>query len=241
MKAILLCAGFGTRLYPLTINKAKPLLTVAGKPIVEHLIDQLAATGHIDSFVIVSNGKFAEDFNVWANGRFQVISDGSMSNDTRLGTVRDLSYAIEKESLAGATIIAAGDNLFRFDFENFFDDYFKNPRNLILRYREDDKKKLRRTGVVGIEKDGKVISFEEKPKRPLTKWACPAFYLLETEGLNSAKDYLLENPEADSIGSFIGWLSNRMPVFTHEMRGSRLDIGDIEGYRNANSWMIGDA
>ena len=129
MKAVLVCAGFGTRLHPLTRDVPKPLLPVAGKPIVEYLVDQLVATKEMDEITVVSNARFASQFSTWADAvsercdiDFDVLDDGAHDNDNRLGAVRDLAFAVTKKRLEGPTLVAAGDNLFRFSFEALFED-----------------------------------------------------------------------------------------------------------------------
>ncbi len=239
MKAILLCAGFGTRLYPLTKDRAKPLLPVAGKPIVEHLVDQL--TPHVDGFVVVSNHRFYDSFVAWAGRRpdvaADVVDDGATTNETRLGAVQDLALALRESSPRGPVLVAAGDNLFRIAFDAFFDDYRAKPRTLVLRYREPSIAQRRRTGIAEIENDGRIVKLWEKPETPRAPWACPALYILEPEAFEALGAYVTDYPRADALGGFIGWLAERSPVYTHEMHGIRLDVGDLDGYANAENWM----
>ena len=236
MKAIILCAGFGTRLYPLTKERAKPLLPVGGKPIVEHLVEQL--TAHVDAFVVVSNHRFYDAFVAWAAGRAHVLDDGATTNETRLGAVQDLALALRESSSDGPALVAAGDNLFRMAFDVFFDDYHKKPRTLVLRYREPSIDKCRQTGIAEINaEDGRIVKLWEKPDEPPTRWACPALYILEPEAIEALGAYIAEHPRADALGGFIGWLAERSSVYTHEMHGSRLDVGDLDGYASAENWM----
>jgi glucose-1-phosphate thymidylyltransferase len=247
MKAVLLCAGFGTRLYPLTRDTAKPLLEVAGKPIVEHLVEQLRRTSRIDEIIFVSNARFFIQFESWAADAskrypeivFEVLNDGAADNDHRLGTVRDLAFAVDQTNLREAALVAAADNLYDTSFAAFFEDYDANPRNLILAYRETDPRKLRRTGVVETDEGGRLLRFWEKPEAPPTDLACPAFYILEAAALAQLQTYLAEVPDADAIGHFIAWLVERRPVFVHRMKGRRLDIGNLDNFRAAESWFRG--
>lgn len=237
MNAIFLCAGFGTRLYPLTRDRPKPLLPVAGKPIVEYLLDQLEATQAIDSFVVVSNDRFFEAFATWGRSRVQVLNDGARANENRLGATADLALAVRSAASIETTIVAAGDNLYRMSFDAFFEDYRSRPRNLTLRYREPDPVKLARTGVAEIDGEGRLLRLTEKPSEPASQWACPAFYLLEADALARIEAFVNEHPASDAIGSFIAWLCERVPIYTHEMRGARLDIGDRRGYDAAAGWL----
>ena len=245
MKAVLLCAGFATRLLPLTADRAKPLLPVRGKPLLDDLVEQLAATSHVDHLVVVTNGRFAAAFEAWKDGwtrrkpRFalDLVNDGARDNDTRLGACRDLALALEVHPAVGPTLVAAGDNLFRFDLRAFLDDAAARPRNLVLAYRERDPARLRRSGVAVRGDGGRIQRFVEKPAEPPSDWACPPLYLLEPGALARLPEFLDAAPQADPPGAFLAWLAEREPVFTHEMRGARFDVGTVEAYRSAAAWL----
>lgn len=245
MKAVLLCAGFGTRLYPLTQNIAKPLLEVSGKPIVEYLVDQLAETTFVDAICVVSNGRFATAFESWVKHisarhpeiTFTVLDDGVPDDLQRLGSVGDLAFAVSRENSRGALLVSAGDNLFQFPMKDFFEDFLAAPRNLVLAYREMDWTRLRRTGVVEVDSSRRVLRFCEKPKEPQSEWACPPFYLLTESAVTALGLYLDTGHDPDAIGHFISWLVEREPVYIHEMKGRRLDIGNLDNYQMAAAWL----
>jgi glucose-1-phosphate thymidylyltransferase len=242
---VALCAGFATRLYPLTRDFPKPLLEIRGRPILEDLVSQLAATKRISEIVIVSNSRFFERFRAWRDVaakrfpgvRIDVLDDGAWDNENRLGAVGDLGFAVDRRQIGESALVMAGDNLFRFPIDRFLDDYLDNPRNLILVYREEDHQRLRRTGVAEIGPDSRLQRFQEKPANPLSEWACPALYILEARALSRVDRFLAQAPEKDAPGHFIAWLAEREPVFTHEMRGRRFDIGNMESYRDAERWL----
>ncbi|HXV63388.1 MAG TPA: sugar phosphate nucleotidyltransferase [Vicinamibacteria bacterium] len=237
MKAIVLCAGFGTRMYPLTRGHAKTLLPAAGKPIVGHLVDGLEETGFFEQIVVVSNARFHDRFIAWGESRVVVLNNGVTHDEARLGAVQDLAWTIDQLGVREPVLVAAGDNLFRDTLEPFVTDYLKKPRNLILRYLEPNRDKLRRTGVAEIDDAGRLVRLVEKPESPPSQWACPALYMLQADAVEELGRYVVERPSADALGSFIAWLAPRLPVFTHEMRGDRLDVGDLEGYASAESWL----
>lgn len=245
MKCVLLCAGFGTRLDPLTRKTAKPLLEVAGRPIVEHLAQQLAASAYVDQVTVVSNGRFFDQFRAWAKAasvripemRFDVLNDGAMDDRDRLGAVGDLYFAVSHQGLGEPMLVAAGDNLFRVSFRSLVEDYFSRPRNLVLAYRETHRERLRRTAVAEIDAEGRVRQLWEKPEDPPTDWACPAVYILEGRALAELPTYLAEGGAADALGQFISWLVARQPVHAHHMKGRRLEIGNLDSFRLAESWL----
>ena len=245
LNAILLCAGFGTRLGSLTRETAKPLLPVAGKPIVDYLVEQLAATDRVKELTVVSNHRFAAQFDRWRAGvsrrlpglGITVVDDGATTNEHRLGAVRDLARAVGTAKVESPALVSAGDNLFDFDVSGMLDDHAAGPRNLVLAYRETDRAKLQRTGVAELDAGRRIVRFTEKPSEPASDWACPAFYLLQPDALALLPSFLEAAPEADAPGSFVGWLVERQAVFAYEMEGRRLSVGDPESYRAAEAWI----
>ncbi|HJO23962.1 MAG: nucleotidyltransferase family protein [Myxococcota bacterium] len=245
MRAILLCAGFATRLRPLTDDQPKPLLPVRGRPLLDDLVDQLVATGRVDHLVVVTNGRFAGHFEAWCDARarsspesrIDLVNDGALGNESRLGAVGDLALALETFPASGPTLVAAGDNLFRFDLPAFLGDCAQRPRNLILSYREPDLARLRRSGVAVLGPGRRVERFVEKPADPPADCACPPLYCFEPSALALVPEFLGSEPAADPPGGFLAWLVAREPVFAHEMRGSRFDVGTVEAYRAAEAWL----
>jgi glucose-1-phosphate thymidylyltransferase len=245
MKAILLCAGFATRLHPLTRDFPKPLLPVAGRPIVEDLLRQLAATGQVRSVTVVSNARFYGKFLAWAEraGRelpqlsIEVLDDGAWDEAHRLGAVSDLEFAVARQRPDGPVLVAAGDNLFRFPLEELLADYARQPRNLVVVHREPDLERLRRTAVVELGSDRRVLRLWEKPPDPPTNLACPPLYVFRPGALERLREFIVAEHDTDSPGHFVAWLAQQEPVFAHEMRGARLDVGDLEGYRAAEAWL----
>ena len=170
MKCLILAAGYATRLYPLTENFPKPLLEVAGKPILDWLIEDMAKTGLVDEYVVISNHKFAHIFEEWAARKDQVIirvvDDGTSSNETRLGAVKDIQFAIEQLQLDDDLLVMAGDNLLDFSLEGFIRYAKEKKATCVMRYFEAEDAKLSRSGVAQVDADDRVLSMEEKPARP---------------------------------------------------------------------------
>ena len=245
MRLILLCAGFATRLLPLTEDRPKALLPVRGRPLVDDLIDQLVATGCVDRMTVVTNQRFADHFEAWRDTRtreipglpLDLVNDGVLDNASRLGAVRDLALALEACPAEGPVLVAAGDNLFRFDLRAFLDDWAARPRNLILAYRETDPARLRRSGVAVLGAGGRIERFVEKPAEPPGDLACPPLYCFEPRALARLSEFLDSGRDVDAPGAFLAWLVDREPVFAHAMRGSRFDVGTVEAYRAAEAWL----
>jgi glucose-1-phosphate thymidylyltransferase len=245
VKTILLCAGFATRLYPLTRNFPKPLLEVAGRPVLEDLVEQLIATRRVTAFQVISNARFYAHFEAWAAGlaarhpsiEFRVLNDGTLDNESRLGAVGDLALALEHEDPGDVALVAAGDNLFRFDLDAFVERATTSDRDWIAVYHERDLEKQRRTGIVEVDDQGRVVGFHEKSDAPPTDLASPALYILRRGALDEIPHFLSQHPGADAPGNFIAWLAQRRPVYVHEMRGGRLDVSNRESLERAEAWL----
>lgn len=234
MKCLFLAAGYATRLYPLTENFPKPLLEVAGRSILDRLIDDLDATGLIDGYAVVTNHKFAGHFRDWAaayGGRVQVVDDGTSTNETRLGAVRDIRFAVEALGLDDDLLVLAGDNLLSFSLSGFLDYARAKDASCIMRYYEPSVRRLRKSGVVKIARDGRVLSMEEKPAVPRSHWCCPPFYFYKRDDLARLDEALASGCGVDAPGSLAAWVASVSPVYAMKMPGPRYDIGDLESYR----------
>ena len=269
MKCLILAAGYATRLYPLTENFPKPLLEVAGKPILDWLIDDMNKTGLIDEYVVISNHKFAPIFNEWSKVKSQkskaksslrpstldlgpsssdlrpssldivVLDDGTSSNATRLGAVKDIDFAIDKLKLDDDLLVMAGDNLLDFSLEGFIRYAKEKNATCVMRYYEADEARLHKTGVAEIDTDGRILSMEEKPANPKSHWCIPAFYYYTREDARLIKKGIASGCGIDAPGSFIAWLSTQTPVYTYEMPGKRYDIGTLSSYESVKSTYTG--
>ena len=234
MKCLILAAGYATRLYPLTENFPKPLLEVDGKPILDWLIDDMAKSGLVDEYIVISNHKFAHIFDEWAARKtdvsIRVIDDGTTSNENRLGAVCDIQFAIDQLQLDDDLVVMAGDNLLDFSLEGFMRYALEKKSTCIMRYHESEKAKLSRSGVVEIGDDERVLSMEEKPFDPKSTWCVPAFYCYTKEDSRLIKKGIENGCGTDAPGSFIAWLCKETCVYAWEMPGRRYDIGNLESY-----------
>ena len=232
MKCLILAAGYATRLYPLTENFPKPLLDVGGKTIIDWLIDDLRSADKIDEFVVISNHKFARCFDEWAKGKeykVTIVDDGTDTNETRLGAVRDIKFAIDSLSLDDDMMVLAGDNVLDFSLTKFLAYAIEKQASCVMRYFEPKKETLPKRGVLELDGD-RVVTMEEKPKEPKTQWCCPPFYFYTREDAKRIGEALDDGCGFDAPGSFIAWLCQKAPVYAMEMPGSRYDVGNLESY-----------
>ncbi|UOQ46617.1 nucleotidyltransferase family protein [Gracilibacillus caseinilyticus] len=235
MKCIILAAGYATRLYPLTRYKAKPLLEVAGKSILERIMKKVDAVREIDQVWIVTNNKFAESFQDWSNHYtgakpIKVINDQTTSNENRLGAIGDIQYVLEQANISDDVMVLAGDNLFDFQLKDFVSFCTEKGTDCISCHALEDLDELQRTGVVEVAEDGKVLSFEEKPPKPKSQLAAPPIYLYRRETLPLFAKYLQEGNNPDAPGHFVPWLIQQKDVYAYQFAGYRYDIGTLDSY-----------
>lgn len=238
MKCLILAAGYATRLYPLTENFPKPLLKVGNKTILDWLVDDIAAAGLVDQYVVISNHKFAHHFEEWAESRkeqISVVDDGTETNETRLGAVRDIQFAIDALKLDDDMLVIAGDNVLDFSLTHFIRYADSKQSSAIMRYYEAVEAKLRKCGIVEIDSDDKIISMEEKPAEPKSHWCCPPFYYYKKSDAKRIPQAIESGCGIDAPGSFIAWLATQTTVYAMEMPGSRYDIGNLESYNEVSS------
>jgi glucose-1-phosphate thymidylyltransferase len=236
MNALILAAGYATRLYPLTLNTAKPLLPVGGKPIIEWLADHLMELNELETIFIVTNDKFAKDFQAWADdyqrrepkARFKIINDGSNSDANKLGAIGDINLVLSRESIAGKDLLVlAGDNLFTERLQPFV-DFARNTEATVALYDVGDVEAIKKYACVTTDAAGVITAFEEKPQKPTTTLAAIALYYYSREVLPLFVTYLASGNNPDQPGRFLQWLYVRKPVKTFEIKGQWLDIGSKE-------------
>ncbi len=234
MKCIILAAGYATRLYPLTENFPKPLLKVGEKTILDWLTDDAEATGFIDGFVVVTNHRFADHFKEWSKTKsFPVIvaDDGTDTNETRLGAVRDIQFALEQTGINDDILVLAGDNVLDFSFGKFIEFAKEKATSCVMCHEENDLAKQQKTAVITFDEKGLILSYEEKPKKPKGNHAVPPFYFYRAEDAARIEEALADGCSPDAPGSFAAWLSRKVPVHAYIMPGKRYDIGSLESYR----------
>ncbi len=232
MKCLILAAGYATRLYPLTENFPKPLLDIGGKTIVDWLIDDLRTANAIDEFIIISNHKYAHCFEDWAknkNYKVTIVDDGTSTNETRLGAVRDIEFAINKLAIDDDIMVLAGDNVLDFSLTKFLRFGKEKKASCVLKYWEDKTETLSKRGVLEMDGD-RVVSMEEKPAHPKSQWCCPPFYFYTKDDSKKISEAIADGCAVDAPGSFISWLADKTTVYAMEMPGKRFDVGNLESY-----------
>ena|SRR5438067_45655 len=247
MNALILAAGYATRLYPLTLNKAKPLLEIGGKPIIEWLFDNLASVPRLQTVFVVTNNKFAGQFQNWAD-RYQdrhrampikIINDGSTSDEDKRGAIGDINLVLTRENLADDDLLViAGDNLFDQPLTDFV-NAARNWQASVAVHDVGDLEAMKKYGTVTIDSKGVITNFEEKPEKPKSTLAAVALYYYSREVLPFFTTYLAAGNNPDQPGLFLQWLYPRKSVGTFEIKGRWLDIGSKETLENADKIFSG--
>ena len=238
MKCLILAAGYATRLYPLTENFPKPLLKVGEKTILDWLLDDVDSTGWVDGDIVVANHKFAPHFAAWAENHrlpVTVVDDGTDSNETRLGAVRDIQFAIDALALDDDLLILAGDNVLDFSLKGFLRYAREKNSSCTMRYYEADAARLRKSGVAEIGEGERLLSLEEKPREPKSNWCTPPFYFYTRDDARRVRDAIADGCGVDAPGSLVAWMCGHSVLHSMEMPGSRYDIGDLESYRRVQA------
>jgi len=242
MKVLILAAGYATRLYPLTLTQPKPLLPVAGKPMIEYVLDNIAPIGGIDRVYVVTNAKFAGHFQEWADGYkatksqldFTIVNDKSTDDSNKLGAIGDLHLVVARENVDDDLIVVAGDNLFSQSLEEFGAFCREKKAPVLGVFDVGDLNQVKKYSSIELAADGRITSFEEKPRNPKSSLIGIALYYYPRHVLPLIKQYMAEGNNPDQPGRLIQWLYPKTPVYTWTVPGLWFDIGSKETLEEAN-------
>jgi glucose-1-phosphate thymidylyltransferase len=233
VKALILAAGYATRLRPLTDTIAKPLLPVGGRPMVDWIVDRIRETS-ADEIHLVTNARFAPDFERWADGKdVHVHNDGTTSNDDRLGAIGDIDFVGLDDDL----LAIASDNLFDYSLADYETYWREKGGSCIAVYDVGDRELAKKYGIVDVDADDRVTDFVEKPAEPPSTLAATATYLYRRQDAALVSTYLAEGNPPDQPGNFVAWLHKRAPVYAYRFPGEWYDIGDAEQLLEADNRM----
>ncbi len=242
MKIIILAAGYATRLYPLTLNQPKPLLPVAGKPMLEHVTDHLSTIPYVDHAYIVTNAKFVDHFQEWADNygrvndrfRFEVVNDGTTDESNRLGAIGDTHLVLDKHDINEDVIIVGGDNLFSHDLFEFGEYCREKNAPVLAVYDVGNLEEIKKYNSIEIDDDGRITFFEEKPAEPKSTLTGIALYYYPKSSLPLIRQYIAEGNNPDQPGRLVQWMYQRTPFYTWKVPGLWFDVGSKETLEEAN-------
>lgn len=250
MIAVLLCAGFAVRMYPLTRDFPKPLLSIADRPVIDFLMDQLLDLKDLCAVHVITNARFHDHFDSWrqtwlpalaARGTaLEIHNDGATANENRLGACADLQFGFQQIAGTSKMLVSAGDNIFRFAIKPLWQRFIKSQDHYVIALLETDKTKLRRTGVLNLGANDQVLRLHEKPQNPPSTWCCPPLYFLQPSARLRLEEFIRISQQRDAPGHFIDYLCRKEKVYALKVNAGRLDIGSIDAYRKAEELMRSD-
>lgn len=240
MKALILAAGYGTRLYSLIQNTPKAFLKVNGKPLINYLLEKLNNLSNLNEVLVVTNNKFFVSFEEWAKKQdcfsfpIRIINDETNAAEDRLGSIGDIQYVIQKNGMSDDLLVVGSDNLFDYSLKDFiFFSQKKSPGISIGVYDVGSLKDAKSFGVVRIDQEDKVVSFEEKPENPQSSLIAMCLYYFPKDSLPLVEEYLKETKKSDRAGDYIRWIQGKKSVFGFKFIGKWYDIGSVESYKEA--------
>jgi glucose-1-phosphate thymidylyltransferase len=237
VKAIVLAAGYATRLYPLTLERPKALLEIGGRPLLDRVLERVLALGDVDESIVVTNAKFAPQFEEWAvdKHRVTVVNDGTSTEEDRLGAIGDIGFVLELLGIDDDVVVVAGDNLFAADISGF-GAAARARRAPVLAVRDvGDIAEMHKYNQVQTDSDGRVTFFEEKPAAATTTLMGVALYFYPRQTLPLIRRYLAEGNNPDQPGRLVEWLHTRTAVYTWQVPGEWYDIGSPETLERADA------
>jgi len=242
MKLIILAAGYATRLYPLTLNQPKPLLKVAGKPMVEHVLDNIASIPYIDHAYVVTNAKFADHFQAWSDNyrhpqvRFKItiVNDGGTDESNKLGAIGDMHFVLGKHQIGDDIIVVGGDNLFSNDLADFGEFCVETKAPVLAVYDVGDLEEIKKYNAIEVDEEGRITFFEEKPAEPKSTLTGIALYYYPRSALRLIHEYIAEGNNPDQPGRLVQWMYKRVPFYTWKVPGLWYDVGSKETLEEAN-------
>jgi glucose-1-phosphate thymidylyltransferase len=235
VKALVLAAGYATRLYPLTLDRPKALLEVGGRPMLDHVLERLEAMG-VDETIVVTNAKFTPHFEEWAQDKdgVTIVNDGTTSNDDRLGAIGDIGFVLERLGVDDDLVVVAGDNLFGEDVSGFAEYGRAVQAPVIAVHDVGDLSRMSEYNQIEVDDQGRIVFFEEKPEAARTTLAGVALYFYPRTTLPLVRQYLDEGNNPDQPGRLIEWLYPRADVYTWQLPGEWYDIGSTETLQEAD-------
>ncbi|MGI8479811.1 MAG: nucleotidyltransferase family protein [Gaiellaceae bacterium] len=235
MKALVLAAGYATRLYPLTRDRPKALLEVGGRPMLDHVLDRVRAMG-VDETIVVTNAKFTPHFEEWASGMegITIVNDGTTSNEDRLGAIGDTAFVLDRTGLDDDLVVVAGDNLFGEDISGFAAYGQEMDAPVLAVHDVGDLGRMHEYNQIEVDEEGRIVFFEEKPENARTTLAGVALYFYPRRTLPLIRQYLAEGNNPDQPGRLIEWMYPRTSVYTWRLPGAWYDLGSAETLQEAD-------
>jgi len=242
MKAIILAAGYATRLYPLTLHRAKPLIEINNKPIIDYLIEKISELKDVDKIYIVCNQRFFNQFTSWKEERgydnVEVINDETINEEQKLGSIGDINFVVEKEKIKDDILVMAGDNMFDFSLVDPYKFFKKKKKDVTIVYDVKDLEQAKRGAVIVLDKNNKVIDLKEKPRVAKSTLFGISIYFYTKDSVKLFKKYLDSGNNPDAPGYFLEWLHKVKDVYAYVLdeKYKWFDIGNLDWLNQAREY-----
>jgi len=237
MTAIILAAGYAQRLHPLTENKSKALLGLAGKPIISHIVESLHKIDDVDEIFVVTNDKFYRDFVIWQGieqfSNVEIINDGTTGEDNKLGAIGDIDFVIRQKNIDDDLFIVAGDSFFTFELRDFYEFYLTVGSDSVCVAELEDIELLRRFATAITNEQGIISELVEKAPEPKSNLGVYAIYIYQKDSVRKFSEYLSTGNSHDAPGYFLQWIYDKKDVYAYKISGEILDIGTLASYKEA--------
>lgn len=242
MKAVILAGGFAKRMWPLTKDKPKHLLPVAGRPMLDYVMEKVIPVSRIDHIFISTNARFQDQFNGYisslqAGKEISLFVEDTHREEEKLGSVGALGYLITEENIEDELVVIGGDNILGLEMTDFIHYFRSKQGNVVALYDVKSKEKARLYGVISIDQENKVTYFQEKPAEPQSTLISTACYAFTENGVRNVIRYLKEGNNPDEVGHFIEWLYKNDEVYGYVFQGIWFDIGNLESYHEADEFL----
>jgi glucose-1-phosphate thymidylyltransferase len=244
MNVIILCAGFATRMYPLTENFPKSLLTVGGRPVLDYLVSQIIILPKVKNIHIVTNAKFFDHFYHWHSEReksgafcgmtVKIHNNGVIDNESRMGAAGDFRFVLNTIDRPGKILVSGGDNIYLFSIKPLWVKLLSSHNHHVVALAESNREKLKKTGIIEIGDNNRVLRLHEKPDLPPSTWTCPPLYFFQPSVWSMLDRFLQTSGNHDAPGHFIDYLCRQERVEAIRLEDKRLDIGSVESYHSAD-------
>ncbi|MCB9746829.1 MAG: nucleotidyltransferase family protein [Candidatus Omnitrophica bacterium] len=240
MKALILAAGYGTRLYSIVKDKPKALLDINGRSLINHILEKIIELNGLNEIIVVTNDKFYGHFQDWAkeqvniSHKITIVNDGTKTPEDRLGSIGDIEFAINDQKIDDDLLVVGGDNLFDYNVDDYIAFAQSKPEAITMGlYDLGNLEEAKLFGVAAVDANKKITSFEEKPAQPKSSLVAMCFYYLPRQTLGLVSQYLKETAVSDTAGDYIRWLYQKHDVYGFTFTGKWYDIGSVEAYNEA--------
>lgn len=239
MKCVVLCAGYATRLYPITFNAPKSLLDIKGRPLLNYIMDNVLGVSQVEEIFVVTNDKFYDAFLEWKDKFYPdeniaIVNDGTKSNEDRLGALGDLRVVLNTEEIEDDLLLLFGDKLYDFKLNDIVDFFETKKQNVIGLYDIEKFSDAKNYGVLKIDDSGKIVSFSEKSAKPHSTLISPGIYIYSKEELRKIHDYMQMSKPRESPDYLIPHFMKFQNVYGFILGGKWQDITSKEIYEKIN-------